>query len=80
VVVSSLLVISDSDAPETLETDINSIEGVEVTEIRDSKFAVVVETRNTQDAVEITARLKQLPGVVSLQLVSHFFEDEADNH
>ncbi len=79
-VISSLLIKSDCDSPEVLAAVMNAIEGVEVTETREKNFAIVLETESTQEAVAITARLEALPGVVNLQLVSHFFEDEADGH
>lgn len=55
--------------------------GVEIhAEAEDGRFVVVVEDTPTRLASEIIMDLHQIPGVISLTLTYHHFEDIADSH
>lgn len=56
---------------------IEDFDGVEVhAETEDGRFVVVVEDTETQRASDTIMALHQIPGVVSLTLTYHHFEDE----
>ncbi|CUH46907.1 chaperone NapD [Ruegeria atlantica] len=55
--------------------------GVEIhAETEDGRFVVVVEDTPTRLASETIMDLHQIPGVISLTLTYHHFEDLADAH
>lgn len=59
------------------ETSMASTEGVEVhAKSDDGRLVIVVEDTETRLASEIIMDLHQVPGVISLTLTYHHFEDE----
>ena len=57
-----------------------AMEGVEVhAEAEDGRFIVVVEDTPSRFASEIIMDLHQIPGVISLTLTYHHFEDFAED-
>ena len=67
--------------PETLEqvvTELSETEGVEThAQSEDGRIVVVVEDTEERQASEIIMAMHQMPGVVSLTLTYHHFEDSA---
>ena len=59
----------------------DATDGVEVhAETSDFRFVVVVEDTETHLASETIMSLHQIPGVISLTLTYHHFEDVSKNH
>ena len=64
-----------------LRRTFDAIEGVEVhAETDDGRFIVVVEDTPTHMASETIMDLHQIPGVISLTLTYHNFEEEGARH
>ena len=60
----------------TARPEIEGFEGAEIhAETGDGRFVVVVEDTETRRASEIIMDLHQIPGVISLTLNFHHFED-----
>ncbi|MBY6082184.1 chaperone NapD [Ruegeria arenilitoris] len=67
------------DQTSAARSAMTAFDGVEVhAESDDSRFVVVVEDTPTRLASEIIMDLHQIPGVVSLTLTYHHFEDLAE--
>ena len=64
------------DRVKSAERDIRAFEGTEIHAIsNDGRFVVVVEDTQYRMASEIIMDLHQVPGVISLTLTYHHFED-----
>ncbi|QMU58853.1 MAG: nitrate reductase [Boseongicola sp.] len=60
---------------------IEAFDGVEIhAESEDARFVLVVEDTDARLASETIMQLHQIPGVVSLTLNYHHFEDAANSH
>ncbi|MEM1050167.1 MAG: chaperone NapD [Pseudomonadota bacterium] len=58
---------------------LEAVDGVEVhTQTEDGRFVVVVEDVDTRPASETIMTLHTIPGVISLTLTYHHFEDLAE--
>ena len=67
-------------APEALAA-MRATEGVEVhAQTDDGRFVVVVEDTKERFASETIMNLHQIPGVISLTLTYHHFEELGDQH
>jgi len=75
-VISSLVISSEPAEYESVCSSVEKIPGTEIVEKQNSKMAVVLETASTEEAVAVTSEVRTLPGVISVELISHFFEDE----
>ncbi len=69
-------------APDSTQSARDAITGVDGVEIHaasdDGRFVVVVEDTDTRLASETIMDLHQIPGVISLTLTYHHFEDIAE--
>jgi nitrate reductase NapAB chaperone NapD len=77
VVCSSLVVHCDPERLTPAVASLKEIACVDVVTSRDHKVAIVMETESTEEAVRVAREIESLDGVKRLELVSHFFEDEA---
>ena len=70
-------------APDQAEAAAQSMRGTSGVEVHaqadDGRFVVVVEDTSDRLASEIIMDLHQIPGVISLTLTYHHFEDLAEN-
>ncbi len=70
------LVHALSDAPETIARQMEALDGVEIhARSDDGRYVVVVEDTDNQAAAEAIMQLHQIPGVISVTLTYHHFED-----
>jgi nitrate reductase NapAB chaperone NapD len=49
---------------------------IEVLESDEQRIAVLLETESTESAADLTREFSSWPGVSTVELVAHFFEDE----
>ncbi len=61
---------------ESVKEEIKLIPEAEIVFTKESKLAVVLETETTDLAAGIAEEIRIMVGVLSLELVAHFFEDE----
>ncbi len=76
-VTSSLLIQAASNAVASVQKQIDTFEGIEIVRAMDCRMAVVLESESTREAAAQAEALRSLDGVQGVELVSHFFEDEA---
>lgn len=76
VVISSLVVHARADFAGAVGEAIRALDTAEIVRTHGHKFAVVLETASTEDAAELTERIRNTAGVTGVELVAHFFEDE----
>ena len=75
-VISSWVIHSSELLFEKIKTDLSTIPNIEITDEREFKLATVVETETTEDAAGLANQVREMKGVIGLDIVSHFFEDE----
>ncbi len=75
-VISSLVISSSPTAFDAVCDSIGKMPKIEIVEKQDSKLAIVLETDSTEEAVTIASEIQSLDGILNVELVSHFFEDE----
>ena len=72
------LVHVSPDRADAAFAEMSSVEGVEIhARAEDGRFVVVVEDTQERRASETIMALHQIPGVISLSLTYHHFEDAA---
>jgi len=76
VVISSLVVHTHNGQTEAVGESIRALDAAEIVKASGNKYAVVLETASTEDAAELTERIRATVGVTGIELVAHFFEDE----
>jgi len=70
------LVHSNSEAADTVRRALEDIDSAEVHAASDDgRFVVVVEDTDTQTAADQIMAMHQIPGVISVTLNYHHFED-----
>ena len=70
------LVHAAPDAVDRVSTEMNALDGVEIhATSEDGRLVVVVEDTPAKTASDIIMSLHQIPGVLSLTLNYHHFED-----
>ena len=77
---SGILVVSTQDQLEPLCNALNDLDGVEVfhKDEATSRLVVVQEAESVNDEVSGLKRIKALPGVVMAEMVTHYFEEMAN--
>ncbi|MCC7429751.1 chaperone NapD [bacterium] len=78
-VISSLVIYCHSEFLDYVSEQIKTLPCVEIVGSHNSKFAVVIETETTEQSAELAEEIRLFTGVLSLELVTHFFEDEVQN-
>ena len=76
VVISSLVVDTRGGSTDAVGEAIRALDSAEIVEASGHKFAVVLETASTEDAADLTEKIRATEGVTGIELVAHFFEDE----
>lgn len=68
--------------PKNLEAMTRSINGLEWAEVYQSdengRIVVVLEGETTEEEIARLQKLKRLPGILTAEMVYHYFEDEAE--
>ncbi len=77
-VFSSLVIHTQPQSASGVEQLINGFDQAEIVEKSESGFAVLLQTDSTDEAAGITSILTDSPGILSVQLVAHFFEEETE--
>jgi len=77
-VISSLVIHCSPSHFAEVKEHLETMPNVEVVESRDAKLAVVLDTESTDEAVVLGEHITLMPGVIDLELVAHFFEDELE--
>ncbi|KAA3596783.1 MAG: hypothetical protein DWQ06_14650 [Calditrichaeota bacterium] len=75
-VISSIVMNCYPPFYESVKEQIKLIPEAEIVFTKESKLAVVLETETTDLAAGIAEEIRVMVGVLSLELVAHFFEDE----
>ncbi len=75
-VISSWVIHSSDSFLEEIKSKLAVISNIEVTEEREFKLAVVIETTTTEEAADLANQVRGFEGVTGLDIVSHFFEEE----
>ncbi len=75
-VISSLVIHCSAAQFAFVKNKICKMEHIDIVETHASKLAVVLETENTEDAVLLSDTIRGLDGVIDMELVAHFFEEE----
>ena len=77
---SGILVVTTQDQLDPLCNALNDLDGVAVfhKDETTSRLVVVQEAESVKDEVNGLKRIKALPGVVMAEMVTHYFEEMAD--
>ncbi len=78
-VIASIVVNCTSDQFEEIKKWIGKKNELEIVQTMDQKIAVVIEADSTESVAVISEEINSLNGVTSVEIVSHFFEDEIFN-
>ena len=74
------LVHASTDKAEAVRSGVEAFEGVEIHGAsEDGRLVVVVEDTQTQTAADQIMAMHQIPGVISITITYHHFEDLAAN-
>jgi len=79
-ITSSLVIHAKSEVFDNVKNKLAEYEHIEVIDSIENKIAVVLETKSTEDAVNISNYIRSMDGVSGLEVTSHFFEDESLNN
>lgn len=78
-VYSSVLVSVESDKIFEIITELRNFKGVDVLDNKDGKVALVIESDNTEGLASIAEEIRQIENITGVEIISHFFEEEAFN-
>ncbi|MDH3975375.1 MAG: chaperone NapD [Deltaproteobacteria bacterium] len=78
--ISGVIVFTKSGEVDAVASRLGEMEGVEVYEAfpREGKIIVLMEGENTQKEVKKFKEIHNVPGVLSVTMAYHHFEDEAE--
>lgn len=78
--VSGVVVTASPENVESVEEVLNTMDGVEVCESfkKDGKIIVVMEDEDTGKEVKKFKEIHNVPGVITVSMAYHHFEDEAE--